>query len=60
MVGGDEAPDAPSGLTLTPGDKQLTVSWNPNTDTDTGTGTVVDGYKVHWGTESKNIQTLKT
>jgi RHS repeat-associated protein len=43
---GVEAPDAPTGLRVTPGDMQLTVSWNAVTDT------VVDGYKVYWGTTS--------
>ncbi len=44
---GMKTPDAPTGVNLIPGDKQLTVSWNANAEP-------VDGYKVHWGTESKN------
>ncbi len=39
-------PQAPTGVMLTPGDKQLSVSWNANAEP-------VDGYKVYWGTESK-------
>ncbi|MBI4689515.1 MAG: hypothetical protein HY754_04505 [Nitrospirae bacterium] len=31
-------PDAPTGLVVTPGDTQLTVSWDSNTDTVTDTG----------------------
>ncbi|MEK7698961.1 MAG: RHS repeat-associated core domain-containing protein [Planctomycetota bacterium] len=38
-------PQAPTPVTLTPGDKQLTVSWNANAEP-------VDGYKVYWGVES--------
>lgn len=38
-------PQAPTGVTVTPGDKQLTVTWNANAEP-------VDGYKVYWGTES--------
>lgn len=44
---GMKLPEAPTGLNLIPGDKQLSVSWNESP-------TPVDGYKVHWGTESKN------
>ena len=40
-------PQAPIDLNIVPGDKQLTVSWNANQEP-------VDGYKVHWGTESGN------
>ncbi|MBI4689046.1 MAG: fibronectin type III domain-containing protein [Nitrospirae bacterium] len=45
-------PEAPTGLVVTPGDSQLTVSWASNTDTDTDTG--IDGYKVYYGTQSGN------
>lgn len=44
---GMETPEAPTGVTVIPGDKQLTVSWNANQ-------APVDGYKVYWGTESRN------
>ena len=40
-------PQAPTGLNLIPGDKQLTVSWNANQEP-------MDGYKVYWGTASGN------
>jgi len=44
---GIQTPQAPTGVTVTPGDRQLTVSWNANQEP-------VDGYKVYWGTESRN------
>jgi len=44
---GIQTPQAPTGVTVTAGDRQLTVSWNVNAEP-------VDGYKVYWGTESKN------
>lgn len=42
---GMKAPQAPTGVTVTPGDKQLTVIWNANQEP-------VDGYKVYWEAES--------
>lgn len=47
---GIETPEAPAGVTVTPGDTQLTVSWDANDEP-------VDGYKVHYGTQSKNYTT---
>jgi len=44
---GMPTPQAPTGVTVTPGNNQLTVSWNANQEP-------VDGYKVYWGTESRN------
>ncbi len=40
-------PDTPTGLTVTPADKQLTINWTANAKP-------VDGYKVYWGTTSDN------
>ena len=42
---GMPTPQAPTDVTLIPGDKQLTVNWNANAEP-------VDGYKVYWGIES--------
>jgi len=42
---GIETPQAPTGLNVTVGDKQLTVKWNSSPEP-------VDGYKVYWGTTS--------
>ncbi len=42
---GMQLPQEPTGLNLTPGDKQLSVSWNASPEP-------VDGYKVYWGTQS--------
>ena len=50
---GIKLPDAPTGITVTPGDAQLTVTWDANQEP-------VDGYKVHWGTESKKYTDSKT
>jgi hypothetical protein len=44
---GIQTPSAPAGVTVTLGNNQLTVSWNANAEP-------VDGYKVYWGTESRN------
>jgi RHS repeat-associated protein len=44
---GIQTPQAPTGVTVTHSDGQLTVSWNANQEP-------VDGYKVYWGTESRN------
>jgi RHS repeat-associated protein len=44
---GIQTPQAPTGVTLTQGNEELTVSWNANQEP-------VDGYKVYWGTESEN------
>ena len=42
-----DLPDVPTEVVVTPGDTQLTVSWNANAEP-------VDGYKVYYGTESGN------
>jgi RHS repeat-associated protein len=44
---GMKTPEAPANTAITPGDTQLTVSWSANDEP-------VDGYKIHWGTESGN------
>jgi RHS repeat-associated protein len=44
---GIQTPSAPTGVTVTQGNEELTVSWNANQEP-------VDGYKVYWGTESRN------
>ncbi|MBI4690096.1 MAG: fibronectin type III domain-containing protein [Nitrospirae bacterium] len=50
---GIKTPQTPEGVAVTPGDTQLTVSWTPDTDT------VIDGYKIYWGTESGNYTNSK-
>ena len=40
-------PDTPTGLTVTPADKQLTINWTANAEP-------VDGYKIYYGTTSGN------
>ena len=44
---GIPVPKAPDGVIITPGDKQLTVTWNANQEP-------VDGYKIYWGLQSRN------
>lgn len=44
---GMPSPKAPEGVNITPGDQQLSVSWDANIG-------LVDGYKVYWGIESGN------
>lgn len=49
---GMKTPDAPTGLTITPGDKQLIVSWSANAEP-------VDWYRVHWGIELRKYTDSK-
>lgn len=44
---GMKTPEASTNVAVTPGDTQLTVSWTANQEP-------VDGYRVHYGTQSKN------
>jgi RHS repeat-associated protein len=46
---GIQTPQAPTGVKVTPGDRQLTVSWNASPEQ-------VDGYKVYWGTQSRDYR----
>ncbi len=50
----DRAPGAPTDITATPGDRQVTVGWTAPTDTGitggNGTEGVITKYTVYWGT----------
>ncbi|MFC1988938.1 fibronectin type III domain-containing protein, partial [Chloroflexota bacterium] len=48
----DSAPAAPTGLAATPGDEEISLNWDDNTETD------FDGYNVYRGPSSGSITSL--
>ena len=50
----DAAPEAPTGLVATPGDRQASLNWNDNTEPD------IDGYNVYRSTDSGGSPTPYT
>ena len=47
-------PAVPTGLQATPGDEQVTLTWNPNTETD------LSHYNIHRGTQPDELSTIAT
>ena len=47
-------PAVPTGLQATPGDEQVTLSWNPNTETD------LSHYNIYRGTEPDELSNIAT